>query len=117
MDVLWVSSFLHLWDWENQLKVAKRLVSLCAPKKGTFIVGRQVASIVAGEYPIPGLKQTQYRHNVESMKELWRQVGDETGSAWEVEGTLYVGREVAENKGQSWVDPVTRFIRFCVTRD
>jgi len=51
-------------------------------------VGQQLATLVAGEFPIPGLKQTQYRHNVRSMKDLWRQVGE--GDRFEVGGGGHV---------------------------
>ena len=117
MDILFVSSFLHLWNWEDQLKVARRLVSLCVPKKGTLIVGRQLATTVPGEYPLQGPKQLAFRHNVESLKEFWKQVGEETESEWKIEATLYMAPEVSKNTGQAWADPNMRMIQFSVVRE
>ena len=117
MDVLFLSSFLHLWDWKDQVKVLCRLVSLCQGKKGTLFVGRQLGTTVAGEFPLMGPNQLTFRHNVESFVRLWDQVGQQTGTHWHVDASLYMAPEVSGNRGQSWADPNMRMLQFSVVRE
>ena len=117
IDIIFLSSFLHLWDWKGQVTVAKRLVALCAPKKGTLLVGRQLGTTVPVEFPLQSPTQLTFRHNVDSFTELWKVVGEETGTRWQVEASLYMGPEVSKNKNQDWADPNMRMMQFSVVRD
>ena len=117
IDVVFASSFLHIWDWDDMLTATKRLVSFTSAKAGSMVVGRQLGSRVAGSHFMPTKKGTSYRHNVESMQRFWEQVAEETGSEWRVEGDLYAGeKELGENKTVSWAEPNMCMLWFTATR-
>ena len=116
MDIVFASSFMHVFDWDQMILAARRLVSLTRPQAGSMIVGKQMGNVVAGRYPLPTASGFNYRHNAESMKQFWAQVGEETASQWEVEAELYEGFELSENKQHAWMDENTRMIWFQVTR-
>ena len=118
MDIIHVASVLHSWAWDEQIHAAKRLVSLSKPQSGSMIIGNQMGSLNAGEYPMPTGKGYNYRHDETSMARLWSQVGEETGTRWEVESGLFEPAAVKENREQSWAksDPGLRMIWFMVTR-
>ena len=117
MDLVFASSFLHVFDWDQMITAAKRLVSLTRPQAGSMVLGKQMGSVIAGQYRMPTAFGFNYRHNAESMRRFWQQVGKETGSTWKVEAELYEGLfELAENKHHSWTDSNTRMLWFCATR-
>lgn len=100
------------------LQAAKRIVSLTQPQPGSMIIGNQMGSVDAGEYPTPTRVGYNYRHDVESMERFWKQVGEETGSRWKMESGLISTAAVRENLEHSWArsDPGLRMIWFMATR-
>ena len=118
MDIIHVASVLHSRAWDEQVQAAKRLVSLSKAQSGSMIIGNQMGSLNAGEYPMPTGKGYNYRHDEASMVRFWSQVGEETGTRWEVESGLFEPAAVKENREQSWAmsDPGLRMIWFMVTR-
>ena len=118
MDVVHVASVLHCWAWDDMLRAAKRLVSLTRAVPGSMIVGNQMGSLNPGEYPMPTGKGCNYRHDVASMERFWKQVGEETGSLWEVQSGLFLPAAVKENLEHSWAksDPGLRMIWFMAIR-
>ncbi|KAL9066105.1 MAG: hypothetical protein Q9161_007763 [Pseudevernia consocians] len=118
MDVVYVASVLHCWAWDDMIRATKRLVSLTRAVPGSMIIGNQMGSLNAGEYPMPTGKGCNYRHDVASMERFWKQVGEETGSRWEVESGLFYPAAVKENSEHSWAkaDPGLRMIWFMATR-
>ncbi|KAJ7669459.1 hypothetical protein DFH06DRAFT_184831 [Mycena polygramma] len=120
MDVIHVASVLHVWAWDRMLQAAKRLVSLSRPRAGSIIVGSQMGSSSPGEYPTPMAKQfeTHYRHDPQSMQRFWKQVGEETGTSWEVEAGMYMSEVIEQNSHNSWakMDPGMGMLWFMATR-
>lgn len=116
MDVVFANSFLHVWDWDEMLVATKRLVSFTKAKKGSMVVGRQLGSVKASSHEMPTKGGSNWRHDVESMKKFWKQVGEETGSEWDVEAALDDGAELKENKGHSWSEPGMRMISWSAVR-
>lgn len=51
----------------------------------------------SGEFPLQGPDQLTFRHNVESFDWLWKKVGQEMGTHWHVEASLYMAPEVSGN--------------------
>jgi SAM-dependent methyltransferase len=97
VDIVYAGSFFHLFSWEQQVQVAKRIVRLLKPVKGSMIVGRQAGRKVGGMVPSRSrLVGSMWRHDAESWKKLWRGVGWETGTDWEVkaEGESFTGKEL-----------------------
>lgn len=117
IDVVWAGSLLHFWDFEGQVQSILRLIGLCREEKGVILCGRQMGSLLAGEYKLTGLLETNhYRHNVESLKGLWFEIQRRTGQSWEIEGGLEVGETTTKMQGMSFVDSNVRVIWWCATR-
>ena len=53
MDIVHAGSLLDSWTWNDMVTAAKRLVSLTPPRPRPIIVGSQVGSLYAGQYPMP----------------------------------------------------------------
>ncbi|KAL4989313.1 hypothetical protein BDW68DRAFT_71886 [Aspergillus falconensis] len=68
IDIVFASSLHHLWNYETQLKSTTRLVQLLRDQVGAMVVGRQLGSLFAGDYPLTGFNDgMQYRHNLEPL--------------------------------------------------
>jgi SAM-dependent methyltransferase len=90
MNIIYTGAFFHLFNLEDQEKIALRVVQLLVPQPGSLIIGRQAGSEFPGEYANPGVKsgRKHFRHNAQSWKVLWDRVGEKTGSRWLVEADL-----------------------------
>lgn len=87
VDIIGASSFFHLFNWDDQKKIAKRVVRLLRPHKDSLLVGRQIGDEIAGEKVRRSGSGSRYRHNAISWKSFWEEVGRETGATLEVEVT------------------------------
>ncbi|KAE9976507.1 hypothetical protein EG327_008008 [Venturia inaequalis] len=89
IDVAWASSFLHLFGWEDQLSLCIRIVGFLKRKKGSMILGRQLGSVVPGNFPLQNLMQAEpYWHSATSFRRLWDEVEMVTKAKFEVCVTL-----------------------------
>jgi hypothetical protein len=106
ISIIYTGSFFHLFDWDEQFRIAKRIVPLLKPETNSLIVGRQVGNVDAGVHSRVGFgdKKERFRHNPASWAELWQKVGEETGTKWKVECTL------DENLGQWLTQAEYQFI-------
>ncbi|KAJ5150324.1 hypothetical protein N7448_001902 [Penicillium atrosanguineum] len=117
VDIVFASSLFHLWNYECQVRASINLVRLCRDKPGVMVVGRQLGSVLAGHYSMKDVgKGANYRHNIETLKGLWYDVGEATNTRWTVEAGLYIGSELAKVKDSAWADANDRMIWWCVTR-
>ncbi|MCJ1391923.1 hypothetical protein MMC18_004790 [Xylographa bjoerkii] len=123
VDVVYTASFLHLFGWEEQVKVGKRIVRLLKAEKGVVVFGRQVGTLEPREYQ----RKTEeggsvYRHDGGSFKRMWEQIGKETGTEWRVEVQMDEvagwgrGRDKIDKGWKKWNDDNTRRLRFEVER-
>lgn len=90
VDIIYAASFFHLFDWPQQVAVAKRMVALFKPLKGCVVFGRHRGSLVPGDYQAranPSGKM--YRHDPESFHRMWKEVGDATGTNWKVTAIMH----------------------------
>ncbi|KAJ6092299.1 hypothetical protein N7467_004268 [Penicillium canescens] len=71
IDIVNAASFFHLFNWDKQVTIAKRLVGLLHDKPRSLLIRRQ-----------------HYRYDSATWKKLWEQVGEETGTKWEVEAWM-----------------------------
>ena len=118
VDVIYAGSFLHLFGYPDQVEVCKRAVKLLRNKDGSLLLGRQVGSITAGETAHrTNRAQTMFRHNEESFKKMWQEVGDLTKSRWRVEAKLVPLEEPISNGHGGWRDPDQRRLIFAVFRE
>lgn len=86
MDMIYTGSFFHLWGLQTQREVSRAVALLLRPQAGSMILGRQMASVEAFEKT--SATGTMYRHNVESFKKLWREIGEDLGINFVVEARL-----------------------------
>ena len=117
MDIVFCSSFLHVFDWDWMIVAVKCLIALTKLRAGSLITGKQLGSVHAGRYPMPTSSGFNYRHNAESMKRFWAQVGEETGTGWIVDVDIYEGLwELGDNQKHAWSEPDQRMLWFKATR-
>lgn len=86
VDIIGASSFFHLFDYEKQKTVARRIVKLMKPQTGSLVVGKQVGSRQPHEAPGRPHMGTRYQHNVASWRKFWNEIGEEEGLKFDVEG-------------------------------
>jgi SAM-dependent methyltransferase len=114
MDLMQVGLFLHLFDLEGQTKACERIVALMKPEKGALIVGQQIGSLKPGPMEV-GSGSKMYKHNVETFENMWREVGEKTGSKWKVSANTDGGLGINQEK-RKWDDPETRRLVFEIER-
>lgn len=118
IDVIYAASFLHLFGYEDQIRVCKRIVKLLKEKEDSVVLGRQVGNANAGEQKMRNdPTKTRWRHNEESFRKMWEEVGMLTGSNWRVEVNSEPWAGESEDGSRSWVDPSTLRLTFAVFRE
>ncbi|KAL1623252.1 hypothetical protein SLS56_008420 [Neofusicoccum ribis] len=91
LSVIHASSFFHLFGRADQLRAAERCVALLRAAPGVAVVGRQEGRVA------------RFMHDVASWARLWQEVGERTGTKWEVEGRMgEVGEEVGMEELRAW---------------
>ena len=84
VDIVYAGSVLHLFPLDEQIRLARLIVSLLRPVPGSLILGRQRGSTEPGEYEHrTDENKTMYRHNPESFRQMWQDVGKERGIEWD----------------------------------
>lgn len=115
IDIINAASFFHLFDLEGQIKAARRVARLLRPVPNSLIVGRQGGKPEAGSFSHLMKGMNAYWHNAESWKEMWEQVGRETGMEFHVEAVL--GEEDLSKRMKTNLVPAgTRFMTFTIRR-
>jgi SAM-dependent methyltransferase len=86
INIIYTGSFFHLFDYAQQKAVGKRVIQLLKPEKDSFVIGRQIGNVDSGDHTteVHKLKRTRFRHNAESWRNMWKELGEETGTTWDV---------------------------------
>ncbi|KAF2470122.1 uncharacterized protein BDR25DRAFT_304076 [Lindgomyces ingoldianus] len=118
IDIVHAASFFHLFDWPEQVQIAKRLVTILKAKPGSLVVGRQIGHTDSGELArqIESSK-SRFRHNEASFARMWKEVGEATGTDWLVDAHLEaedLGKK--SNFKYNFIPAGTRWLRFTVCR-
>lgn len=114
IDIISASSFFHLFLWDDQVKAAKRVVQLLKPVAGSMIIGQQGWQEEAKSFHM--LKgHDLFWHNLESWKRMWKQVGEETGTEWEIEASVKP-EDWSEMIKTRLVPPKLGYMKFTVRR-
>lgn len=110
IDMIYAGSFFHLWGLEKQKEVSKAVARLLRPEPKSMILGRQIGAVEAAEQT--SATGTMYRHNVESFKKMWEEIGDDLGIKFNVEASL---KTLTDTHSQ-WHTNGTRRIWFVIRR-
>ena len=86
-DIIVINMFLHLFNYQNQLKVATRILRLLSHKPGSIILGSQAGVVNPIEQPLKppfditedGETRTIFRHSPESFIRMWEDAGRASG--------------------------------------
>ena len=86
-DIIAITMFLHLFDYQNQMKVATRILRLLSTKPGSMIIGSQAGVKDAMEQELKppfdktrdGKKRTVFRHSPSSFTRMWEDAGLASG--------------------------------------
>ncbi|KAI1392429.1 uncharacterized protein F4822DRAFT_425640 [Hypoxylon trugodes] len=113
-DVLHLTSFLHIWNWEGQIKVALRIVSFTKP--GSILVGSSLGSGVGGEFPNLEGTGTNFRQSEETFQKFWLEVSEKTGTRWTLKTIFKATGASQMNMDQVWAEPTMGVLLFEVTR-
>lgn len=89
VNIIHAASFLHIFGWDEQLQICQQIVRLLRPQKGSLVIGRQVGNVAAGEMGENAVNKFMdrgkvWRHNEDSFRKMWEQVGKMTGTRWDV---------------------------------
>ena len=103
-NIIHAASFFHLFDWDCQVLAAKNVAALLKPGPGSLIVGRQAGNVISG----PG-KGNIFVHDCGSFIKLWKQVGEETKTKWNVEAQF-------TEDVLGFAPPGTRWLAFTVRK-
>lgn len=114
MDIISISAVLHQWDWQKQLSTAKRLVRFSSGKDA-IVIGHQVGNLEAQEIEL--MNTMTYRHTPDSWANMWKEVGEETGTKWESQARLLTWEDIGwDAEDVAWMEPGARVLDFVVTR-
>lgn len=86
-DMIVINMFLHLFDYDTQLKVATRILRLLSHRPGSIILGSQAGVVSPIEQPLKppfdkddsGKTRTVFRHSTDSFVKLWEDAGAVSG--------------------------------------
>lgn len=121
-SVVAANSFFHLFNYADQLTIAVRVAQLMRPVPGVLILGRQMGSVVPGEYPrILGGVGTRFGHDPETFKRFWqvdvaRELAKETGEEWKFRVEADFEEEELGQDSDRWGDTKRKRLAFGVWR-
>jgi SAM-dependent methyltransferase len=116
LNLVHAASFFHLFDWNSQVKAVKRIVELLKAEPGSMVFGRQGAMPEAGYLSQGFAGMHAYWHNPDSWARLWKQVGDETGTKWDVQSSLGEEDLTKRMNATNVVPSGTRFMTYIIRR-
>lgn len=96
LSIINATHVIHVFSLDDQKLLLKRFINLLKPETGVMITGRLTGHLESGYHESSNTKATVkggdgkfWEHNVDSFKELWREVGEETGTRWDVHAWLW----------------------------
>ena len=114
IGVILAYQFLHLFSWEKQIQIAKKMVA--TSKNNTIIMGSQMGKTQAREKLSP--RGTMFCHTPQTFQKMWEQVGNETGTTWKVEANMLDLDEWGlQPEDYAWMEKDNRALNFIVQRE
>jgi ubiquinone/menaquinone biosynthesis C-methylase UbiE len=113
IDVFIICQFLHIFSWEDQVKICKKMVDMS--RAGSMIIGYQLGNTEFQSHKTPW--GTMCFHNAKSFKEMWERVSEETNTSWEVEAEeVHLSKWGMEPEDYAWMGPNILGVNFTITR-
>ncbi|CRG87380.1 hypothetical protein PISL3812_04397 [Talaromyces islandicus] len=109
-SVVNIIMFLHLFNLDESEIVCTNILKLLRPEPGSFVIGAQTGTLNAGELVVPpplvdpGVHKVIYRHNRETMIDMWKRVGEKLGIELKVWAD-YDQDEMRERQARTEADP------------
>jgi hypothetical protein len=112
-DMIHIAMFLHVFSLKSQEKACENMLRLLKNAPHSTIFGTQTGTLDAEELVLqppmcePGEHKTIFRHNKETMKEMWEKVAKSAGIKVQV-WTEYDEKDAVERaegrkkKGEEW---------------
>lgn len=100
-DVIVIIMFLHVFNWEDQVKACGRILDLLSTKPGSTLIGAQTATTKPGEQILfppfvkSGEHKSVFRQSRETFVQMWEGVGKDKGIPLKV----WAEYEAAQPKG------------------
>ncbi|KAL2070448.1 hypothetical protein VTL71DRAFT_13474 [Oculimacula yallundae] len=91
LDVINATHLIHVFSLEDQRLLIRRFIKLLKQEKGVMVTGRMTGHLEAGYHAGANVKSTTksggdiWEHSPDSFKQLWHEVGEETGTKWDVQ--------------------------------
>lgn len=93
------------------------MVELSAPSPGSLVLGRVLGRREAAHVYYEGAPNSlMYRHNEKSMRRMWKEVGEQTGTKWDVWTEMKDIPLEAGQKRDAWMGEDGVVVRFCARR-
>ncbi|KAH9903902.1 S-adenosyl-L-methionine-dependent methyltransferase [Xylariomycetidae sp. FL2044] len=100
VDIIFVGSFLHLFDFDQQKAIVAQLGKLLRPKAGSLVFGRHRATANEGGITkANALGWTLFHHSEETMERLWAEA---PVGKWEVSSNLVPYQSEGWTKSTEW---------------
>lgn len=85
-EIVHTGALFHLFDWEKQLVIARKLVEVVQGKDDAMIFGWTFAAHEAGLRSLGPNKEAQiFGHNEKTVRRFWKEVGEISGTSWSLE--------------------------------
>ncbi|OOQ86840.1 hypothetical protein PEBR_19813 [Penicillium brasilianum] len=85
LNIVYISLFLHVFDFEKQITVAQNVLDLLKAEPGSMIVCRVTACRDQGVLAATQERMPYYYHDLASWNRLWEEVQKQTGVKLSVE--------------------------------
>ncbi|KUJ12544.1 uncharacterized protein LY89DRAFT_757061 [Mollisia scopiformis] len=116
IDIISVTHVLHQWDWKTQIVAAKQLNALS--KSGTLVVGLQIGTSEGAKKIKEDDTQWEMQQDLESWAEMWKIVGEETGTKWKSDAQLKTFAELGfVTEDTDYLTGKVRVLQFVITRN
>lgn len=114
VDVIYVGAFLHLFDFDSQVRVMAQLVRLLRKSPGSLVFGRNIAATKGGDFRMESFDWDLFRHSPDTMRALWDRAPE---GQWGVQADLMPYRsEGWDSRHRGWEGDETKEMKFVVRR-
>lgn len=122
VDIIYMASFLHLFNEQQQKIVVQQVHKLLRPRKGSMVFGRHLGADKGGHFRMESLGWDLYRHDAETIASLFQ--SGKTGSdisgedvKWDVTSSLgRYGSANWDDDRRGWQGDETKQMMFTAVR-